>query len=248
MSGRTLAIPKVKHKHHRHHNNSNPKIAEKLGFNPFTRFGSGRKKRKQRDAKVYADEGPVSSALSDLESVKWEKSGNAGGGRRMSMAELKEFVDGRVSAEAKGAHRKSSVHGAGLVYTPAKSKLSEGKQIEEGIEPQLSSHYRKETMTMDVYSEAIKAQVSNRHGGFHASKLGGNAVIFGELGISGLHSEASSWSTYPVANAQSTKNSIDGEAVPKMRSMTLHKGGHNVASGQQMKLQVRERGCEDRTA
>jgi len=232
ISGRTLAIPKVKHKL-RHHNNSNPKIAEKLGFNPFSRFGGGRKTRKDSrstGAKVYADEGPVSSAFSDLESVRRDTSGDAGG-RRMSMAQLKEFVDGRVSAqhEGKGGHRRPSVHGAGLAYTHpekqdlARPRMGRGKGSQDPIkeetnpgfiQPQLSSHYRKETVTMGMYSEKIKAQITKAR-----------------MGETGSIGEDSSNSLWPAG--QDTNRSIQ-----PMRSFTVNKGGHNVASGQQMKLQL----------
>ena len=48
----------------------------------------------------------------------------------MSMAQLKEFVDGRVSG--KGGHRRPSVHGAGLAYThPEKQNLAR-PQLSEG--------------------------------------------------------------------------------------------------------------------
>ena len=221
---------------------------------------------RSRSAKIYADEGPVSSTYSDLETVKRETSD---GGRRMSMAQLKEFVDGQVS-EAHHTHKRGSLHhGGSLAYThPAKEDLVQPKlgpvkiynamspvspkgehrpsdgagrrKVEvglPGISKKKSSHYSRDTITMQDFGERIREEVYDKE--TTRSYRGSGSLGKVNFSIPSIESIVSS----PKANKNksvvesSTRDSLK-EPVEKMRSLTLHMGGHNVSTANRPKLQL----------
>ena len=73
-----------------------------------------------------------------------------------------------------------------------------------------------------MYSEKIKAQVSNMREG------SGGKVMFKKSGSIGENS----------SNRSSPAGQDTNQSMQPMRSFTVNKGGHNVASGHQMKLQL----------